>query len=89
MSVIQQNVVVLLKQGLHMRPGSDFVELARTFQSDIKIAKSGKAVDAKRILGIMNLGVKKDEEITLTAEGEDAHSAVEALAAFVQSEVYE
>ena len=46
------------------------------------IDKAGKAADAKRILGVMGLGVKKGEEVTITAEGEDEETAIVALEAF-------
>ena len=41
-----------------------------------------KEVDAKRIFGIMSLGVKKDNVVTLNIEGEDEEAACSALEAF-------
>ena len=39
-------------------------------------------MDAKRIFGIMSLGVKKDNVVTLNIEGEDEEAACSALEAF-------
>jgi phosphocarrier protein HPr len=86
MNIIEQMVVVNFEQGLHMRPVSDLVELARTFQSKITICAGGKTVDAKGIIGILNLGVKKNDEIKLAAEGTDADAAIGKLVEFLQSE---
>ena len=52
--------------------------------SEVTISKDGKEVDAKRILGVMGLGVKKDQEIVLRADGDDEDAAIEKLIAFLQ-----
>ena len=64
--------------GLHARPASVFVQTAAKFSSDIEITHSETTVNAKSILAVLTLGVHKEAEIKITAEGEDA---VEALAA--------
>ena len=74
--------VVTDPEGLHARPAGILVKKAVEFQSKIMIDKAGKAEDAKRILGVMGLGVKKGEEVTITAEGEDEETAIVALEAF-------
>ena len=52
--------------------------------SEVTISKDGKEVDAKRILGVMGLGVKKDQEIVLRADGDDEDAAIEKLSTFLQ-----
>ena len=74
--------VIKDEQGIHARPAGILVKKAVEFQSKIMIDKAGKAADAKRILGVMGLGVKKGEEVTITAEGEDEETAIVALEAF-------
>ena len=74
--------VVTDPEGLHARPAGILVKKAAEFQSKIMIDKAGKEADAKRILGVMGLGVKKGEEVTITAEGEDEETAIVALEAF-------
>lgn len=75
--------VITDAQGIHARPAGLLVKLAAEYKSDIKIAKDGKAVDAKRILGVMSLGAKKDMEVVFTAEGEDEDAAIEAISKFM------
>ena len=51
--------VVTDPEGLHARPAGILVKKAAEFQSKIMIDKAGKAADAKRILGVMGLGVER------------------------------
>lgn len=76
--------VIKDEQGIHARPAGLFVKEAASCESKITISKDGKEVDAKRILGVMGLGVKKDQEIVLKAEGSDENQAIEKLSKFLQ-----
>ena len=76
--------VIKDEQGIHARPAGLFVKEAASCESKITISKDGKEVDAKRILGVMGLGVKKDQEIVLKAEGSDDDQAIEKLSKFLQ-----
>ena len=71
-------------EGIHARPAGILVKEAAKFSSKITIGKDGKDVDAKRILGVMGLGVKCGQEIVLKAEGEDEDTAIEALGTFLK-----
>ena len=57
--------------GIHARPAGLLVKEAGKFASKIMIASPKKEVDAKRIMGVMGLGVKCGDTIKLTIEGED------------------
>ncbi|MDD3403032.1 MAG: HPr family phosphocarrier protein [Hespellia sp.] len=74
-------------EGIHARPAGLLVNKAKEFASDIKIGKDGKMVDAKRIFGVMGLGVKTGMEITMSAEGDDEADAIAALEAFLKAEL--
>ena len=76
--------VIKDEQGIHARPVGLFVKEAASCESKITISKDGKEVDAKRILGVMGLGVKKEQEIVLKAEGSDEDQAIEKLSKFLQ-----
>ena len=65
--------------GLHARPASELTKVASSFSSDIKIIAKGKEGNAKSIMNIMALGVKKDDEITIEATGVDADQAIEKI----------
>jgi len=76
--------IVKDEMGIHARPAGLFVKEASSFPCKITIAKDGKEVDAKRIFGIMGLGVKCGQEIILTAEGEKEEEAIAHLQEFLE-----
>jgi catabolite repression HPr-like protein len=76
----QKNVIVQLKTGLHARPAALFVQEANKFTAEIFVEKQDKKVNAKSIMGIMSLAISSGTEITISAEGNDAAEAVDALA---------
>ena len=67
---------------IHARPAGILVKQAAGYQSSVKIAKGEKSADAKRIFGVMGLGVKTGEEITVTVEGADEDTAAAELETF-------
>lgn len=68
--------------GMHARPAGNLVKTAGEFNSSIQIGKDGKSVDAKRIFGIMSLGIKAGNEVTIKVEGEDEETAAAKLEQF-------
>ena len=86
----ESKVIVNNNVGLHARPASLFVQAAAKFTSDINVycqdpeTKEDRNANAKSILGILTLGVFQGTEITITANGDDEESAVEALVALVK-----
>ncbi|MGL6015404.1 MAG: HPr family phosphocarrier protein [Selenomonadaceae bacterium] len=82
---MEQTVKVTNKSGIHARPASVFVQTAAKFKSKVTVTAKGKTVDAKSILMIMSMGLVKDTEIVIKAEGEDASTAVKALVELVQA----
>lgn len=69
-------------QGIHARPAGALVKAVAGLSSKITITKDEKSVDAKRILGIMGLGIKQGQKITITADGGDENKAVDELQVF-------
>jgi len=71
--------------GLHARPAALFVRTAKKFSSEITVIKGGNKADAKKILGVLGLGVEKGDTITVYIEGEDAIEAKEKLASLIEN----
>jgi len=65
--------------GLHARPATMLVNTASKFTSEILLTYRDKKVNLKSIMGVMSLGIQKDAEITISAEGEDAEAAITAI----------
>lgn len=76
--------VITDPEGIHARPAGELVKAAKAFECSIKLTKDGKTGDCKKIFGIMGLGVKKDNEVTLTFDGADEDTACEAINKFMQ-----
>lgn len=71
-------------QGIHARPAGLFVKKASEFVSAVTIGKGEKSADAKRIFGVMGLGVKTGDEIFVKVEGEDEETAALDLETFLK-----
>jgi phosphocarrier protein HPr len=68
---------------LHARPAANFVKTALRFRSRLTVAVNGKVADAKSILAVLALGATGGTVLNLSAEGDDAPAALDALAACV------
>ncbi len=71
--------------GIHARPAGLLVKTASGFPCKVTICKDEKEADAKKIFGIMGLGVKCGQEIVLRADGEQEEAAIEALSKFLET----
>ena len=76
--------VITDEMGIHARPAGLFVKEAASCECNVTIAKGDKEVDAKRILGVMGLGAKCGEEITLKCDGVDEDASIEKLKKFLE-----
>ncbi|HHH76299.1 MAG TPA: HPr family phosphocarrier protein [Phycisphaerae bacterium] len=73
------------KFGLHARPAMQLVELANSFNCQIRISNAALTVDAKSIMSVMRLAATKGTELNFMADGSDAAEAIEALTQLVGS----
>jgi len=74
------------KDGLHARPAAEFVQLCKKLKSDVKLEKNGVSVSGKSIIGIMSLGISKNEEVTVVVEGEDEKAAMISIKELLDKE---
>lgn len=71
--------------GIHARPAGMLVKEVKNFQSKVTLEKDGKSVDASRLMAVMGMGVKKDQTVTVTVEGDDEDAACEAIKEFFET----
>ncbi len=83
--MLSQRITVKNRSGIHARPASLFINTASSFKSNITVIKNGKSGNAKSLLSLLALGINKDSEILIGAEGEDEKEAVSALTQLVES----
>ena len=73
------------KLGLHARPSAQLTQVAGRFASEVFIARNGRRVNAKSIMGVMMLAAGPGSTVTVDAEGPDAEQAIEAIGALIAS----
>ncbi|WP_326636196.1 HPr family phosphocarrier protein [Streptosporangium sp. NBC_01755] len=77
----ERHVTVMSKVGLHARPAATFVQTATKASLDVTIAKgAGLPVNAKSILSVLALDVRRGEVVVIRAEGEGAEELLDRLA---------
>ena len=76
--------VVKDELGIHARPAGVLAKEAKAYTSTIKIKKGEKEAVATKLMAVMSLGVKKDDMVTVTVEGEDEATAFEAVKKFFE-----
>jgi phosphocarrier protein len=77
--MIEKNVTVINKLGIHARPAGSIVRAATRFKSKVELVKDGCAADAKSIMNVMMMAAAKGTVMTVRADGEDEQEAVQAV----------
>ena len=75
---------IVNKLGLHARAASKFVTVASQYEADIRVAKDGREVSGKSIMGVMMLAAARGSRIDVSADGADAEAALDALEELVR-----
>jgi phosphocarrier protein len=65
--------------GLHTRPATCIVKLLQNCKSSVNFLHKRETINAKSILSILMLAAKKNSQITVTIEGEDASDVMDRL----------
>jgi phosphocarrier protein HPr len=82
---MEKTVRILNDEGLHARPAGVFAKKAGEFKSTVEISAKGTVKNAKSIMTLMSLGLKKDDEVTLIVKGPDESQALDALVALIHN----
>ncbi len=80
-----RTVTILNKRGLHARASMAFVTLATAQSVELTVEKDGNTASGTSILDLMMLGAAKGDTISISAEGDGADGAVEALVELVEA----
>jgi phosphocarrier protein len=81
--MVEQQVVIQNRLGLHARACSVFVKEAAKYASHITVARDDLEVNGKSILGVMMLAAERGAELLLRADGTDEEAALVGLVAVV------
>ena len=80
----EREATVGFEEGIHGRPASDLIKLAKQYTSQVKVVNGAREGNAKSPLQMTGFA-RKGDTVVVRAEGEDADEAVEALAKFVSA----
>ena len=75
----EAEVKITNKLGLHARAALKFVELSSKHSSQVTVAKEGRVVNGKSIIGLMTLAAQKGSVLSIEASGEDEKELIDAL----------
>ncbi|MFM2091553.1 MAG: hypothetical protein RLZZ127_2042 [Planctomycetota bacterium] len=84
MAQAEATVVLANRMGLHARPSTQIATTASRFAADVQIEKDGMSVDAKSVLELLMLAAECGSTLTISASGDDAKAAVQAIVALVE-----
>ncbi len=76
---MEKMVEIQIPGDVDARPIAMLVQVASQFDSTVYLETSGKKVNAKSIMGMMSLSLKKGDSIKVVAEGSDEESAIEGI----------
>jgi phosphocarrier protein len=85
--MVERRVTVASRVGLHARPASLFVQTAARQPVRVLICKDGgKPADARSILSVLAMNARAGDTVVLTADGDGADAALDALAAVIATD---
>ncbi len=83
--MIEREVTIRNKAGVHTRPAAMIVRTAAKFAADFHIRTDGYEINGKSIIGVMTLAAEQGARLTLLLDGEDEEEAAAALADLFES----
>jgi phosphocarrier protein HPr len=83
--VIQTQLTIINKLGLHARAAAKFVACTAAFSSSIRAGKDGQLVDGKSIMSVMMLAAGKGSVLDVQIEGSDEQAALDALKTLIEN----
>lgn len=81
--MIEREVEIVNRLGLHARAAAKLVQLVGGFRSDTRLAYRGREINAKSIMGVMMLAAGMGSEVEIEVEGPDEQACMDALVALI------
>ncbi|MDE2430165.1 MAG: HPr family phosphocarrier protein [Burkholderiales bacterium] len=77
--MIQQEVEIVNKLGLHARASAKFTQLASKHKCEVWLSRNGRRVNGKSIMGVMMLAAGKGAKVVLETNGADEQLCFDAM----------
>lgn len=85
MDLIEKDLTIVNRRGLHARASAKLVKLVETFEADVQVSKDGQTVGGTSIMGLMMLAASPGCCIRVCVSGSDADAALTAISELVES----
>ena len=85
--MILKDYIIIDPHGMHARPATALLRLARQFKSEFSLKKDGNKIQMKSMLNILSLSLKCGDTISVIIEGDDESQAVAAFDNFFNEEM--
>ncbi|WP_420335275.1 HPr family phosphocarrier protein [Roseibium sp.] len=83
--MIEKDLTIVNRRGLHARASAKLVKLVETFEADVHVSKDGQTVGGTSIMGLMMLAASPGCCIRVCVSGSDAEAALVAISELVES----
>jgi len=83
--MIQQDIEIINKLGLHARASAKLTQLAAKYKSEVWMTRNKRRVNAKSIMGVMMLAAGKGAVVSLEVDGPDERECFDALQQLIQA----
>jgi phosphocarrier protein HPr len=85
--MISKEYIIIDPHGMHARPATALIKLARQYKSSFSLRKEEKLIQMKSMLNILSIAAKCGDTISLIIDGEDESEAVAAFDYFFYEEM--
>jgi len=83
--MIEKEIIVQNRAGLHTRPAASLVKLTSKFKSEISLIRDGFVINGKSIIGVMTLAAEMGCKLQVIADGEDEELAIQEISQLFDS----
>ena len=87
--MVEQKVTITNIRGMHLRAAVQLVEMASTYESDIRIRRDSMEVDAKSLMGLLGLEGALGVDVLILADGPDEAEALKAIVGLFEAKFNE
>ena len=77
--MIEQDIEIINKLGLHARAAAKLVDSSAQFSSRIQLGRDNSFIDAKSIMSLMLLAASKDTNLIFEFKGPEEQLACDAI----------
>ncbi len=86
---LEKQYILNNEHGLHARPASDIIQIAKQFHARIEIQANRRKAQATSLIELLGLAARKGSTLVIRTSGQDAQAALDALSKLVEASFYE